>query len=1850
MRKFLSWLLTAGLLLVLSIQTVAAAVPQFINTQLRLRTSGGMPVTTATTVQFSLYMSAAGGAPGDAATSGGPLLWKEVYDGSTASCAQITPDAQGYVAVNLGACTSFPGYLSFNTSTLYLGVKVGTDSELSPRLRLGSSPFAMNADTVNGLSATTTAAASSLLALDSSFGFNIGAGAFTGGQIALASSTATSSAAGNWTVGGRSVLSGPVSFGSTTMFGVGSNFLYFNNTAATYLSWDNSNGRFQFSNPLLVSGAVTSSQMYASTGTFDNLVVTGTLSLPSGALSTSNVTTVNATSTNATSSNQYVTNTFVAAGTSTLATTTVSNLTVNGDAYLSSSSITNLSVSGTSTFSTSTFRSITVSATSTFATSTMSSLTVTNTTTLASLILSGLSQNSVLFVGVGGAVSQNTSSFVWDNTTQRLGIGTSAPDNALSVVGGISLASTTPATTSFSLYNQGGSLYWNGQQISGATSGSSFGDITWVNGTSTGVTALNQLKATGATNLTTTTIVELTVSGNTLLNNATTTGSWYATGSSTFSGPIVATATSSLATTTVSSLTTVNTTTMQGALLLGSFGRFTTAGDNFFYFNNSGSNYLQWDATNNRFVFSNDVQITGNATATIFRATTATFDSLSLNGPLNLTDLTFTNATGTTASIVSASTTNLTGVNALFTNVTSTNATTTNFAATLGTLTNAVLGNATSTNFFATNIVATNATSTYLHATTGTFDNLIFNGSLNLASLTFTNATGTNLALSGAATFTGTSSLATTTVAQLDVTRNATIGGDLTVTGSATATIIHAATGSFDNLQIDGTSNFQNLTWVNATGTNASLNTASITNLTGTNSALTNVTSTNATSTNSFVTTFTATFNTLANVTSTNVTSTNFFASLLSFTNATGGNLTTTNFAATLGTLTNAVLGNATSTNFFATNLVATNATTTGSQYVGGNLTAAGTSTLATTTISSLTLSGLTGFLRGTNGLVSTSTIGPGDLSNFNDGQVVFGSPTGSVMQTSSLVWNNTSGALSIGTTTAAARLTVEGNIQNLIGPNSGVQVVASTTLGYGSRGFAKSGANLFVTNAASNTLSAINISNPRNPIQISSTTVGTQPSDVAVAGEYAFVVNRGSDDVTVLNVRDPSLPFLVKTVSSVGASPVSIDIRGRYAYVLNYVGTYVSVLDIGDPEYTKVVYSGPSTGVGPVALTFDGNYMYIAHQGENTVGIYSLYSPNNPNTIYITHLSVGSGPSSVAVSGRYLYVGHATDSLYIADMQDPINGQVVLASTTVGANVRELVVAGRYLYAVQRGTGKLLVIDISSPLSPVLAHSIDIDDLAYDLKVYGRYAYVSIEGSPGKMLVIDVTGTEVTSLIAQSAQVGGLQASSDVAVRGRLEAQQSLDVGNGGINSTGPLAVVSLAPSFIGPLLGVGTTTINDVLQVAGDIRVGTAGTNGCLRRYDGTGLIGSCSSDIRLKKDLEPLNNVLEKLVQLTPSTYFFRSDEFPDLHLGNSRQYGLIAQDTEQYLPELVSPDVGRGYMGIHYHLIPIYLLQGVKELNAKLVSSTDRLANDLTAVRSRVELLEATPRDTSVNINTSTVLSMIQNAEISLLTLNSLVVEGNARVGGKLTVYGHAEFGVDSVGEAKILAGSQEVRVTFENPYVRSPIVVATPVDFEDPWKLKSVATSSFVLALTSPTTTRDVIFNWHAFLPSERARMTVSDAPVVTPRIDVVVPDATPESEPADSAPLTVPTSTVPVSTSTVPTTTTEEAATSTPTIDETTAPSTTPSVEVPTTTISGADTPSSTPETTVSSTPSSEPAPAVGEEPSPAGSETEPATPSSSESEPTPPQESAPPSTPPTQDPPPVETTPPPAERIPLGL
>jgi len=120
---------TTILILLLSIVSGYAQIPQLINYQAMLTQSDGTPITGTRSILFSLYTT----------ETGGTALWSETQD--------ITI-ADGLFSVLLGSVTPIP-YSVFDNSAIYLELKIGSDPAMTPRKRLVSVGYAFRAHTVD---------------------------------------------------------------------------------------------------------------------------------------------------------------------------------------------------------------------------------------------------------------------------------------------------------------------------------------------------------------------------------------------------------------------------------------------------------------------------------------------------------------------------------------------------------------------------------------------------------------------------------------------------------------------------------------------------------------------------------------------------------------------------------------------------------------------------------------------------------------------------------------------------------------------------------------------------------------------------------------------------------------------------------------------------------------------------------------------------------------------------------------------------------------------------------------------------------------------------------------------------------------------------------------------------------------------------------------------------------------------------------------------------------------------------------------------------------------------------------------------------------------------------------------------------------------------------------------------------------------------------------------------------------------------------------------------------------------------------------------------------------------------
>ena len=148
---------------------------------------------------------------------------------------------------------------------------------------------------------------------------------------------------------------------------------------------------------------------------------------------------------------------------------------------------------------------------------------------------------------------------------------------------------------------------------------------------------------------------------------------------------------------------------------------------------------------------------------------------------------------------------------------------------------------------------------------------------------------------------------------------------------------------------------------------------------------------------------------------------------------------------------------------------------------------------------------------------------------------------------------------------------------------------------------------------------------------------------------------------------------------------------------------------------------------------------------------------------------------------------------------------------------------------------------------------------------------------------------------------VYGISTGTDITQNNSITA--AFNAANNALSSSGSITANVQFNSF-----GVGTAASN----TTGEIRA----TNNITAYY---------SSDIRLKKNIVPIENALASMDKLRGVRFEWTDDYI--------EQHGVIAQELREVLPELVA-ERGDGYLAVKYDRIVALLIQSVKELKEEI----------------------------------------------------------------------------------------------------------------------------------------------------------------------------------------------------------------------------------------------------------------------------------------------------------------------------
>ncbi len=565
--------------------------------------------------------------------------------------------------------------------------------------------------------------------------------------------------------------------------------------------------------------------------------------------------------------------------------------------------------------------------------------------------------------------------------------------------------------------------------------------------------------------------------------------------------------------------------------------------------------------------------------------------------------------------------------------------------------------------------------------------------------------------------------------------------------------------------------------------------------------------------------------------------------------------------------------------------------------------------------------------------------------------------------------------------------------------------------------------------------------------ININSTQVLYLPDQTTFAGSL-IIGNGGTSLSTSTNSTGVGIGAL--TSLSSGSSNTAV---GTNSLTLNSTGA--TNVAIGASALSGIAdgFANVAVGTFSMELKSSGNHN-IAIGGQS---MYRSFSGANNIAVGSSALYNNSSDSNVGIGYNAGYRVNGDDNIIIGDNAGAgigsstttysISNNVLVgtrAGQIMGTNANNNILIGHQAgNNLSIGANNIVIgYDIDAPSSSG-SNRMSIGNIIYATGVDGTGTTVST-GNLGIGIANPDSNTELHIYDPGNTILGIQSGAQSIWGIESLSASNAMRIGNlNGAVLNNHVYITS------GGNVGIGDVPL-DKLHVFGDARVGT-GTTGCIKDADGTTIAGTCSSDLRLKEEIRGFDSILERYVQLEPVFYKWRSEEFPELHLGTSEISGLIAQNVEQLFPELVAYDED-GFRQINFSAIDFYTIQAIKEQQEQIDSLQAQLAS-----------ISSNPPGS-------------QPLEHAIL--NNLTIRENLNIEGKLNLAD------DSADVIEIPAGDVEFSYTFNTAYSSTPIVSITPISEEVLSEgIVYIVTNSdqngFTIKLNQPASV-NISFNWTAF--------------------------------------------------------------------------------------------------------------------------------------------------------------------------
>ena len=247
---------------------------------------------------------------------------------------------------------------------------------------------------------------------------------------------------------------------------------------------------------------------------------------------------------------------------------------------------------------------------------------------------------------------------------------------------------------------------------------------------------------------------------------------------------------------------------------------------------------------------------------------------------------------------------------------------------------------------------------------------------------------------------------------------------------------------------------------------------------------------------------------------------------------------------------------------------------------------------------------------------------------------------------------------------------------------------------------------------------------------------------------------------------------------------------------------------------------------------------------------------------------------------------------------------------------------SGSFSGSYQGDGSNITAVSAISSSTAVLAQTASVATRANGLAPTVTASFADL-ASNVRNLSISGSGAISGSLLVTGSSALAIRVSGSTALTGSIFQTGSFNVSGS--------SMLSGSVSITGSTNIIGAVSSSDTGRFKSlGINVAPSGVAGAILATND--VVAFASSDERLKENLEPIGSAVEKVEQITGYTYNWIPME--DIHVyGDMKDIGVIAQEVEKVLPEIVS-DRENGYKAIKYDKLTAVLIQAVKELSDRV----------------------------------------------------------------------------------------------------------------------------------------------------------------------------------------------------------------------------------------------------------------------------------------------------------------------------